>query len=57
MNNDLKSVPVTARIFSYSRDLPRSYSNFTDRAPFFADLSVNGSDTAPDLGYGQNVDF
>ena len=30
-----------ARIFSYSGRWPRFHSNFTDKAPFFADLSVS----------------
>ena len=36
-----KSVPLMARIFSYSGSAPRFHSNFTDKVPFFADLSVS----------------
>ena len=40
LNNDLKSVPGMARIFSCSGRHAKISLEFTDKAPFFADLSV-----------------
>ena len=41
LNNDLKSVPVMARIFSYSGRNAKILLEFTDKEPIFADLSVS----------------
>ena len=41
LNNDLKSVPVMARIFSYSGRCTEISLKFTDKEPILADLSVS----------------
>ena len=41
LNNDLKSVPMMARIFSYSGQSAKISLKFTDKEPIFADLSVS----------------
>ncbi|MSB44235.1 hypothetical protein GKD00_08205 [Lactobacillus ruminis] len=46
MNNDLKSVPMMARIFSYSGRCAKISLKFTDKVPFFDDFSLNDSDFA-----------